>query len=59
MHSHEQAVICIGRYLLSTKEKGMIFCPDSMRGIEVFVHADFSGGWDPDDASNVDNVYSR
>ena len=24
----------------------------------MFVDADFAGGWDPDDASNADNVYS-
>jgi hypothetical protein len=59
MCSHEQAVICIGRYLLSTKKKSMIYHPDSTRGIEVFVNADFAGGWDPGDALNADNVYSR
>ena len=59
MQSHEQAVMRIGRYLLSTKEKGMIYRPDSTRGIEVFVDADFAGGWDPEDALNADNVYSR
>ena len=58
MRSHEQAVIRIGKYLLSTKEKGMIYKPDSTRGVEVFVDADFAGGWDPNDASNADNVYS-
>jgi hypothetical protein len=30
-----------------------------MKGIEVFVDADFSGGWDPGDALNADNFYSR
>jgi hypothetical protein len=35
----------------------MIYCPDSMKGIEVFVDADFAGGWDPGDALNADNVY--
>jgi hypothetical protein len=48
----------IGRYLLSTKKQGMIYCPDSKRGIEVFVDADFVGGWNPEDALNADNVYS-
>ncbi len=37
----------------------MIYRPDSTRGIEVFVDADFAGGWDPGDALNADNVYSR
>ncbi len=37
----------------------MIYCPNSERGIEVFVDADFSGGWGPEDALNADNVYLR
>jgi hypothetical protein len=40
MHSHKQAVIWICRYLFSTKEKGMLYKPDSSKGIEVFVDAD-------------------
>ena len=57
MRLHEQAVIRIGRYLLSTKYRGMIYRPDSKRGLEVFVDADFAGGWNPEDAKNADNVY--
>jgi hypothetical protein len=34
----------IGWYLLSTKERGMIYAPDSSKGLEVFVDADFAGG---------------
>ncbi len=37
----------------------MIYKPDSMKGIEVYVDADFAGGWDPADAMNADNIYSR
>ncbi len=59
MHSHEQAVMRIGRYLLSTREKGMIYKPDLTKGIEVYVDADFAGGWDPADSMNADNIYSR
>ncbi len=58
MHLHEQAIIQIGRYLLSTKEKGMIYKPNQRKGIEMSVDADFTEGWDPDDALNADNVYS-
>ena len=36
----------------------MIYKPDSPKGTEVFVDADFAGGWDPGDALNADNVYS-
>ena len=44
MHSHEQAVMRIGRYLLSMKEQGMIYRPDPSKGIEVYVDASFAGG---------------
>ena len=36
MRSHEQAVMRIGRYLLSSKDKGMIYAPDPKRGLEVW-----------------------
>ncbi len=59
MRSHKQAVMRIGRYLLSTKDKGMKYTPDSTKGIEVFDYADFAGGWDPGHPLNSGNVYSR
>ena len=36
----------IGRYLLGSKTKGMIYSPDLSKGLEVYVDADFVGGWD-------------
>ncbi len=59
MHSHEQAVMRVGRYLLSTCKKGMIHKSESTKGIEVYVDADFAGGWDPAGAMNAGNIYSR
>ncbi len=49
----------IGRYLLSTRNKGMMYKPDSSKGLEVYVDADFGGGWDLGDPGNAENVYSR
>ncbi len=37
----------------------MTYTPDPTKGIEVYVDANFAGGWDPGDAMNADNVYSR
>ena len=37
----------------------MTYTPDPTKSIEVYVDADFAGGWDPGDAMNADNVYSR
>jgi hypothetical protein len=36
----------------------MIYTPDSKQGIEVWVDADFAGGWDPSEAGDAD-VYSQ
>jgi hypothetical protein len=58
MKLHGLAVMRIGRYLLLTKERGMIYRPDSARGLEVFFDANIAGGWDPEDAENGDSVYS-
>jgi hypothetical protein len=38
---HSQAVKRIGRYLLGTKDKGIIFKPDLHQSLEVYANADF------------------
>ena len=43
--SHAQAVKRIGRYLLGTKEKGLIIKPDETKSFECFVDASFAGEW--------------
>ena len=43
--SHDQAVKRIGRYLLDTRDKGIIYRPETSRGPECYVDADFAGGW--------------
>ena len=42
---HGKAVHWIGQYLNGTKDKGMLFMPDSSLGLEVYVDADFAGNW--------------
>jgi hypothetical protein len=59
MRSHEQAVMHIGQYLLSSKEKRMLYTPDPKLGLEVWVDADFAGGWILEEADDTDNVYSH
>ena len=49
----------IARYLLSTRTKGMICKPDHKKGLEIFVDADFAGGYDPSTSTDVDTMYSR
>jgi len=57
--SHEKAVKRIGRYLLGTQNRGIIFNPNIRKGLECYVDADFAGGWAKADADNPDNVLSR
>ena len=57
--SHEQAIMRIGRYLLGTKDRGIIYEPDPKKGLECYVDADFAGGWSSADSDDADNVMSR
>jgi len=57
--SHVQAITRIGRYLRDTSERGIIYKPDKSQGLEVFVDADFAGGWSKNDPHDVDSLYSR
>jgi len=44
--SHIQAMMCIGRYLHATKEKGFIYNPKA-QSFDLWCNADFSGNWSP------------
>ena len=57
--THERAVMRIGKYLLGTKERGIKFTPDTSKGVECHVDADFAGSWDKADFGNPENVLSR
>lgn len=57
--SHEKAVHRIVKYLMLTKNDGLLFTPDPSRGIECFVDADFAGNWDTLDPDNAANMISR
>jgi hypothetical protein len=59
MRSHELAIMRIGRYLCNDCERGIIYKVDKSKGIEVYVDADFAGGWSSADADNADNLLSR
>ena len=43
--SHERAVHHIVKYLVGTKEKGIVFKQDWNRGIKVYADADFAVSW--------------
>jgi hypothetical protein len=56
---HEQAVKRIVRYLKRTKGKGLILRPDTSKGLECHVDADFAGGFSPDYSDDATTCYSR
>ena len=45
--------------MVSNPDKGIIYNVDKSKGLEVYVDADFAGGWSQADAQNADNVLSR
>ena len=50
--SHAEAVKRIGRYLLATRDTGLLICPNTRKYFECWVDADFSGNWRQQDAHN-------
>ena len=56
MLSHEQGIIRICRYLLITKDKGMIYRPNLSLGLQCYIDADFAGGSIQVDAENAENL---
>ena len=58
--SHGQAVKHIGRYLLGTRDKGLIFNADQNCLFDCFADADYCGNWNKSIAmENVDTARSR
>ena len=57
--SYERVIHHIVRYLIQTKDKGLRYKIDKSKGIELFVDADFAGGWNINDSYNTDNLLSR
>ena len=55
---HELAIVRIGRYIIDNPDCGVIYTVEKSRGLEVYVDADFAGGWNMADSTNTDNVLS-
>ena len=56
---HEIAVKRIGRYLVGTRDKGLILRPTNDLNLECYVDADFAGLWNYEDPHNPVCVRSR
>ena len=58
--AHEQAVKRIVRYLLATKNKGIIIKPNgNLKELECYVDADFAGAYNKEDNEDPISVKSR
>ena len=57
--SHEKAIKRLGRYLLHTKNEGIVYSPDTSKGLECYVDADFAGGYSPETGHDAENLLSR
>ncbi len=58
MRSLELAIMHIGPFLCNNCEQGITYT-NRYKGVEVYVDADFAGGWSSADADNANNVLSR
>ena len=47
------------KYLLGTKDKGIIFKPDHIKGLECYIDATFAAEWQQVDADNPENFLSK
>jgi hypothetical protein len=56
---HEIAVKRIVRYLLATRDKGMLLTPNMTFNLDMFVDADFAGRWHKEFSHLRDSVLSR
>ena len=56
--SHEIVVNRIVRYLLDTRDKVVIYKPDTSQGLECYVDADFVVGWKYGDQNSQESVLS-
>jgi hypothetical protein len=56
---HELAVKRIARYLIYTKDKGLILHPTKDFSLDMYIDADFAGMWHQQHSALRDNVLSR
>lgn len=56
---HAQALRWLGRYLKATRNRGTILKPAKDKDMEVYVDADFSGNWHPEESWDRDTARSR
>ena len=58
MLSHEKEIKRLGRYLSHTRKEGIVYSPDTSKGLECYVDVDFAVGWQEANSDDADNVIS-
>ena len=59
MLTHEKAVMRISRYLIPTRDRGIVFKSDMKKGVELYVDTDLAGNWKKTDHDHPENCLSR
>ena len=54
--SHKKAIKRLRRYLIHTKNEGIVYNPNTSKGLECYVDADFVGGHSHETADDADNL---
>ena len=57
--SHEKAIKRLGPYLYHIRKEGIFYNPDTSKGLECYVDADFAGGWQEANEDDAENVMSQ
>ena len=56
---HEKAIKRLGRYFSRTRKEGIVYNPDTLKGLEFYVDANFALEWQESNADDSDNVMSQ
>ena len=56
---HERSIKKLGQYMYHNKKEGIVYTPDTSKGLECYVDADFASGWLQADANDAKNFMSR
>ena len=59
MKSHEKAIKRLGQYSSNTRKEGIVYSPNTSKGLEYYVDTNFAEGWQEAKADDAENFMSR
>ena len=59
MLSHKKANNRLGPYLSHIRKEGIVYSPNTSKGLECYVDTDFAGGWQEENADDAEKVMLR